>query len=112
VKPARAKAVAIRNHHPMARPFSLTQTLEILMLQTLAQRHALFIAMSEHLLTKDGPLRPERLVRVLLGVDWAVLTTHERRIFVATLARCGFDHDHASGPCWFRKGPGAEQRAA
>jgi hypothetical protein len=82
------------------------------MLQTLAQRHALFIAMNEHLLTKDGPIRPERLVRVLLAVDWGVLTTSDRRVFVATLARCGFDHDHASGPCWFRKGPGADQRAA
>jgi hypothetical protein len=82
------------------------------MIKTLAERHALFVAMSEHLLAKDGPIRPERLAQRILGVSWGELTPPVRGIFIATLARCGFDHDRTSGPCWFRKGPSIEQRAA
>jgi hypothetical protein len=75
------------------------------MLEGTTAKSELFRAMSEHLKTKDGPIRPERLTTVLLGVDWGALTPSDRRILVATLARCGFDHVHADGPCWFRKGP-------
>ncbi len=76
------------------------------MLESTQAKSSLFRAMSEFLKSKQGPIRPERLPPAVLGVEWRDMSKEDKRILVATLARCGFDHDLADGPQWFRKGEG------